>query len=99
VLDAFLDALHCCCTLLIVAKLGDMARPSLWGTATGGLVGPEMESSTISAAVPRQLVDRMACSLGPGYTRLREWFILTVPRPWHNSKTARIPQSLKNNDH
>ena len=45
-----------------------------------------------------QLVVRMACSLGPGNMFLGERFILTVPRPGHNSETARTPQSSKNND-
>jgi hypothetical protein len=40
----------------------------------------------------------MACSLGPGNTFPGGMFILTVPRPGHNSETARTPQPSKNNN-
>ncbi len=101
VLDAFLDAFHCCCTLLIVAKLGDMARRPSGALPLVVLWVPKwnLPQSLRPCRVHVQLIVRMACSLAPGYTCLREWLILTVPRPWHNRKTARIPRASKNNDH
>lgn len=96
-----MDAFHRCCTLLIVAKLGDMTPTSRWGTATPVVLWVpkwNLPQSLQLYCVRVQLVVRMACSLGPGNTYLEDWFILTVPRPGHNSETARTPQPSKNND-
>ena len=100
-LDAFVDAFHRCCTLLIVAKLGDMSPTSRWGTATPVVLWVPKWTSTFSAVV--------LCTCTAYFQKwlvfwamvtraLNEWFILTVPRLAHKSETAWTPQPSENND-